>query len=59
MTNGSRKLSNGDFEVIYTKENPREGKLEVLIDGWWFTLTPYEPHQIDNTILPRRAVTTH
>ncbi len=50
-------LPNGDFEVIYTPEHPREGRVEVLVEGCWFTLLPYEPYTIDNAIPPRRAVT--
>jgi len=47
MNNASRKLPNGDFEIIYTKEDPMPGKVEVLIDGKWYPRLPYEPYSID------------
>ena len=47
MNNTSRKLDNGDFEVIYTKEDPMLGKVEVLIGGKWYPRLPYEPYAID------------
>ncbi len=48
-----RALPNGDFEVVYTKEYPRTGKVEVLLNSKWYTLCPYEPYHIDSTIAPR------
>ena len=47
MNNASRKLPNGDFEVIYTKEDPMPGKVEVLIGGKWYPRLPYEPYDIN------------
>ena len=47
MNNVSRKLPNGDFEVIYTKEDPRPGKVEVLVNGKWYPRFPYEPYNIN------------
>lgn len=55
MLQNSRTLPNGDFEVVYTKEYPRVGKVEVLRDGKWYTLLPYEPYHIDPTVPPRSA----
>ena len=47
MNTASRKLPNGDFEMVYTKEDPMPGKVEVLIDGKWYPRLPYEPYSID------------
>ncbi len=58
MNNASRKLPNGDFEVVYTKEDPMPGKIEVLVGGKWYPRLPYEPYAIDFSAAPRPIYTT-
>ena len=43
MNNTIRHLPGRDFEVVYDRDNPRPGKIEVLRpDGAWETLPDYE-----------------